>query len=1086
MHKYFFLLLFFILTASILSQEEARLLRFPAIYEEQIVFSCAGDLYTVASSGGTARKLTNDIGYEMFARFSPDGENIAFTAQYDGNTEVYVMPSQGGIPKRLTYTATLNRDDISDRMGPNNIVMGWKDDEYIIYRSRGREWNSFKGQLYLVSKNGGPSEQLPLPRGGFCSYSPDQTKLAYNRIFREFRTWKRYHGGQCDDISIYDFITKTTTNITNHPSQDIIPMWYQNKIYFLSDRDQRMNIFCYDCDTRNTHKITNFTDFDVKFPSLGDTAIVFENGGYIYLLDLDTEETEKISIQLNDDADVARDSIIDVSKYLEDIDISPDGKRAAIVARGELFTAPVKNGVVRNLSNTSGAHERSVAWSPDGKWLACISDASGEDEIYIIPQAGGKPTQLTTQSDTYKYRLQWSPDSKKILWNDKLQRLQFIDIATQKTTLVNQATAWEITTFNWSPDNKWIVYERTEDMQLMTLYLYSLEQNKSFPITDGWSNSYNGVFSDDGKYLFFISMKTFNPTYGSTEWNHIYQDMEKIYFVTLNLDVKSPFAPKSDEVTIKADPPKETKPEDKTEPKPEDKDKEKSITIVLEGITNRILDIPVHAGQHGQLSVVENKLYYTRASAQDEEFGLFMYDLDKLTETSLGACQQFVISADRKKMLVLLNGQAYIIDLPMGRLDLKDKLPLSDLKMKLNRQEEWHQIFNETWRQMRDFFYAPNMHGVDWRKIRDTYAQLVPHVRHRADLTYILGEMIGEINAGHCYVGNGDYPKPERIKTGLLGAKLQRDSATGFYRIDKILAGQNWDKSLRSPLLDIGVKAQEGDYILAINDQDVSKLPDIYAGLVGLAGKQVKLTLNKKANLEDSWETVVIPTDDEQNLYYFNWVQNNVNKVTQATQGKVGYIHVPDMGVNGLNQFAKYFYPQIRKQGLIIDVRGNGGGNVSPMLIERLRRELVMIDIARNTSVSYNPGEMHYGPKVCLMDEFSASDGDIFPYRFRYYKLGKLIGKRSWGGVVGIRGSLPFVDGGYLNKPEFSRYDIEGKEWIMEGHGVDPDILVDNDPAHEFLGHDAQLLRAIDEVMRELQFSTKTLPPPPPYPDKSK
>lgn len=1092
MRKLFLLILLMGMVSVAMSQEEARLLRFPAISKDQIVFSCAGDLYTVSAAGGVARKLTNDIGYEMFARFSPDGKYIAFTGQYDGNTEVYAMPSAGGIPQRLTYTATLGRDDLSDRMGPNNIVMGWRDNDFIVYRSRGCEWNSFKGQLYLVSKNGGLSEQLPLPRGGFCSYSPDKSQLAYNRIFREFRTWKHYRGGQCDDISIYDFVTKTTTNITNHPSQDIIPMWYQNKVYFLSDRDYRMNLFCYDFDTKATRKITNFNEFDVKFPSLGDTAIVFENGGYIYRLDLETEQATKVPIYLQEDMDVARGGWMDVAKNIEEVDISPDGKRAAFVARGELFTVPAKYGVGRNLTKTSGVHERAVAWSPNGKWLAYISDASGEDEIYIMPQQGGSATQLTTNADTYKYKLLWSPDSKKILWNDKMQRLQFIEVENKKVTQVTQGTAWEITTFNWSPDSKWVVYEREEDQQMITLYLYSLEQIKSFPVTDGWSNSYSGVFSEDGQYLFFISMRTFEPTYGSTEWNHIYQNMDKLYCVTLNPDVKSPFAPKSDEVAIKEEAKPEAKPTEAkpaeakpTESKPEES-KEKPIIIDVNGIMDRTVEIPVKAAQYLSLAFAGGKLYYQRYDAQSESVKLYTYDLEKLSESELGECDGFVISADRKKMLVIAGGQFAIVDLPTGRLDLRDRLSLSDLKMCLNRQQEWQQIYHETWRQMRYFFYAPNMHGVDWQKVHDTYVQLVPHARHRMDLTYILGEMVGELNAGHTYVGGGDYPKPERMKTGLLGAKVQRDTATGFYRIEKILAGQNWDKSLRSPLRDIGVKASEGDYILAVNGQPVTELPDLYQGLLGLAGKQVKLTLNKLPNTEGSWTTVVVPIEDEQNLYYFNWVQNNVAKVNQATQGKVGYIHIPDMGVNGLNQFSKYFYPQMKKQGLIIDVRGNGGGNVSPMIIERLRRELAMVGIARNTSISYNPGEMHYGPKVCLLDEFSASDGDIFPYRFRHYKLGKLIGKRSWGGVVGIRGTLPFVDGGFLNKPEFSRYDLAGKEWIMEGYGVDPDIVVDNDPAHEFAGHDAQLTRAIDEVMRELDKNPPVLPPPPPYPDKSK
>jgi tricorn protease len=437
-------------------------------------------------------------------------------------------------------------------------------------------------------------------------------------------------------------------------------------------------------------------------------------------------------------------------------------------------------------------------------------------------------------------------------------------------------------------------------------------------------------------------------------------------------------------------------------------------------------------------------------------------------------------------MIVGADGAYAIIDLPSSKIDMKDRLNLSDMKVRLDRRAEWNQIFTESWRQMRDFMFAPNLHGVDWAGIRKTYEQLLPYVNHRTDLTYIIGEMIGELNIGHAYVGGGDYPKPERIATGLLGAKLERDGVSGYSKIVSILKGQNWDRALRSPLTEIGVRAHEGDYIIAVNGQSARDAKDIYELLINAADKQVTLTLNSKPVTEGSWTTVVIPTASEQQLYYYNWVQKNIEKVTAATDGKVGYVHIPDMGVPGLNEFAKYFYPQFGKEGLIVDVRGNGGGNVSPQIIERLRREIAMIDIARNGSPSFDPDGMVPGPKVLLLNEFSASDGDIVAWRFKTHKLGTVIGKRSWGGVVGIRGSLPLLDGGSLNKPEFSRYDVAGKEWIMEGHGVDPDIIVDNDPAKEYAGQDEQLDRAIAVVKEEMAKHPVKLAPPPPYPDKSK
>ena len=1068
------------------AQQETRLLRFPAIHGDQIVFSYAGDLYTVSSSGGVARKLTNDIGYEMFPRFSPDGKHIAFTGQYDGNTEVYLMPAEGGVPKRLTYTATLSRDDVSDRMGPNNIVMTWSDDTHIIFRSRMIERNDFIGQLFSVSIDGDLPEQLPIPRGGFCSFSSDGKRMAYNRVFREFRTWKRYRGGQSDDIWIFDFGTKELTNVTNNPAQDIIPMWSGDKIYFASDRDEnkRMNLYVVDLDTKQTKKLTNFTDFDVKFPSLGDSAIVFENGGHIYRLDLATDQAKKVPISIQEDFDSGRGGIMDVSKNVTNYEIAPDGKRALFGARGDVFTVPEKYGNTRNITNTSGVHERNSKWSPDGKWISYISDASREDEIYITPQDGStSATQLTRNADTYKYQPLWSPDSKKLLWSDKKLRLQFVDIDSKTTITVAQATAWEITSYKWSPDNKWITYAQYEEKQMPTIYIYSLDKEKSYPVTDGWFASYGPAFSSDGKYLFFLSERTFNPTYSQVEWNYSYSDLASIYLVTLAKDGKSPFEPKSDEVKFKED---EKKDSEKSEKKDEKESQSKvTVKVDLEGLQQRITVLPISPSSYRDITSVDDKLYYARNGSKDEKTKLLLYELDKQKETELGEFNGFEISADGKKILVGTGDAYYIIDLPTSKIDAKDKLNLSDLDAKLDRRAEWNQIYNECWRQMRDFFFAPNMHGVDWPKIRTKYEPLLQYVNHRTDLTYIIGEMIGELNIGHTYVGGGDYPKPERIMTGLLGAKIETDPASGYYQIKEILKGQNWDKGLRSPLTEIGVDAKEGDYIIAINGKPTNEMRNIYEALVNTVDKQVTLTLNASPKESGSRETVVVPIGDERRLYYYKWVQGNIDKVSKATDGKAGYLHIPDMGVGGLNEFVKYFYPQTYgREGLIVDVRGNGGGNVSPQIIERLRRENIMIDIARNTAISPDQGGMVLGPKVMLIDEFSASDGDIVAYRFKKLKLGPVIGKRTWGGVVGIRGSLPLLDGGFLNRPEFSRYDIEGKEWIMEGKGVEPDIYVDNDPAKEFAGIDEQLNKAIEVLKEEMKKNPAKLPEPPPYPDK--
>ena len=1088
MKKSLLILLGLVFINSLYSQEESRLLRFPATNGNQIVFSYAGDLYTVGIDGGIARKLTNHEGYEMFPRFSPDGESLAFTGQYDGNTEVYLMPANGGIPKRLTFTATLGRDDVSDRMGPNNLVMTWKNKSpEIVFRSRMTSYNDFIGQLYSVHIDASPAVELPLPRGGFCSFSPDDKKMAYNRVFREFRTWKRYRGGMADDIWIYDFETKKIENITNNDAQDIIPMWAGNKIYFLSDRDanKRMNLYSYDLGTKETKQYTTFSDFDIKFPSLGKGTIVFENGGFIYRFDLATEKAVKVPIQVKEDFTTGRGGLINVSRNITNYEISPDGKRALFGARGEVFTVPAKNGITRNLTQTSGVHERNSKWSPDGKWIAFISDQSGENEVWVVPQDGSaKPTQITKGADTYYYQIYWSPDSKKILWSDKKLRLRYVDVASKTITEVEKATAWEITQYAWSPDSKWIAYGKPEEEGMNKIHLYSLEQKKSFDVTDGWYDANSPAFSADGKYLLFASSRDFNPIYSQTEWNHAYQDMERVYFVTLAKDVESPFKLKNDEVEIK---PEETKTETKDAKKEESAKavkKEMVVKVDIDGIETRIIGLPIASGSYFNLACVDDKIYYNRRSSKDEKSVLLMYDLKEQKETELGQIDGYEISADTKKMIVSQNGSHAIIDLPKSRIELKEKLNTSGMEMKLDRQAEWTQIYNECWRQMRDFLYDPNLHGVDWEGVRKKYAPLVSYVNHRNDLTYIIGEMIGELNIGHAYVGGGDRPQVSKISMGLLGATVERDAVSKYYRITKILKGQNWEKKSRSPLTEVGVNVNEGEYIIAVNGQPTNLMNNINEAFVNSADKQVILKINSKPSDQGARDVSIVPTNDEADLYYYDWVQSNIEKVNKATGGKVGYIHVPDMGVHGLNEFVKYFYPQLRKKALIIDVRGNGGGNVSPMLIERLRRELAMISIARNTSITPDPDAMILGPMVCLLDEFSASDGDLFPYRFKKMKLGKLIGKRSWGGVTGIRGSLPLVDGGFLNRPEFSRYDNAGKEWIIEGHGVDPDIYVDNDPAKEYAGVDEQLNKAIEVIQDELKLHPQELPKAPEYPKK--
>ena len=1080
-----------------------RLLRFPATNGPSIVFSYAGQLYTVPADGGTARRLTDGPGYAIFPRFSADGTQLAFTAQYDGNTEVYAMPSGGGAPKRLTTSATLDRDDVADRMGPNNIVFGWRNTApEVVFRSRARSFNPFIGQLNTVGLDGDLPRQLPVPRGGFVSFSPDDTKIAYNRIFREFRIWKQYRGGMADDIWIFDLKSGALENITDHPAQDVFPMWASNgRIYFISERTPRANLFSYDLATKQTKQLTSFTDFDIKFPSLGRQTIVFEQAGQIWKFDLATEKSTAVPITVREDHAGTRPALTNVARSIASVSPSPDGQRVTVAARGDVFTVPAKDGPTRNLTQSPGAHDRAASWSPDGKWIAYLSDATGEFELYTRAQDGkGAATQLTFNNDTYPFSPAWSPDSKKLLWSDRQQRLRCLDIDSKTVTTVAENPDAPITQSAWAPDSKWITYVISERGTLSKIQLYGLADRQTLTVTDGSYSSNTPSFSDDGKWLLFASARHFRPIYSNTEWNHAYLDMERVYLVALAKDTTSLFSLKSDEVSIIKD-------EDKKDAdKPSAAKKPAAVTVKVDadGLPARVVGLPIAPSNYSSISMIGEKIYYRRTpggpqggggGGGGEGFGgavasrstVALYDLKTKKETELGNFDGFEITANAKKMLVRSGRDYSLIDLPSAKIELKPdtKIDFSALEVSLDRPAEWTQIFDESWRQMRDFFYAPNMHGVDWPAQRAKYRALLPSVATRNDLTYVIGEMISGLRVGHAHVGGGDRVEAPRIKTGLLGAELSRDPASRAYRIDKILPGENWQTKTRKPLTELGVNISVGDFILAINGHPVRDLANLYSALVGTVGKQVVLRVNSTPADKGARDVTIVPIANEAPLYYEEFVADNIAYVAKKTDGKVGYLHIPDMDPEGLNEFVRRFYPQINKQALIVDVRGNGGGNVSPMIIERLQRELAMINLRRGSTPATNPQQTLVGPKITLINKYSASDGDIFPYRFREAGLGQLVGKRTWGGVIAIGASLPFTDGGTLTRPETAIYSKDGKNRIIEGHGVEPDIVGDNDPAREFRGEDQQLDKGIGVILEELKTRGQTLPPPPAFPNKS-
>ena len=1042
-------------TALTSQADEGRLLRFPGTNGQDVAFSYAGDIYTVPITGGMARKLTSHKGYEAFARYSPDGCTIAFTGQYDGNTEVYVMPAQGGEPQRVTFTSSNPRDDWGDRMGPNNITMtGTPDGSGIIYRNRISE--SFDGKLWKAPIKGGMPEELPLPEGGFCCYNADGSKLAYNRVFREFRTWKYYKGGMADDIWIYDTKVKTVTNITNNIAQDIDPMWIGDEIYFMSDRDNRMNIFVYNTQTGTTQKVTDFTEFDVKFANCGGGKIVFENGGYLYVLDPATKRSEKITVYLNSENNFAREEQRKVGENLRGGSLAPDGSRLALSARGEVFDVPAKHGVTRNITHTPGVHERNAAWSPDGKNIAYISDQTGETELWMRPVGSDKAIQLTTDNDTYIRDINWSPDGSQIVYTDRKNRMMLLNVNTRVKQTLLQDEMGEIPTPKFSPDGKWLTYYRQSTNEFSVVYLYNIAEKKEYPVTDRWYDSNSPEFSSDGKYLIFASARDFNPIYSNIEWNFAYRDMEGIYMVMLSKDTPSPFLPKDDKVQAGEEQPKDAA---KDAPKNKGKNKpqadSKSMRIDIDGIGDRIVKLPIGAGNYGGFVCDGEHLWYNgRGSVR-------VFDLKEQKDEVVADRARMMPSADMKNALFMKGGKIYIAPLSPRKTELNDAVNTDDMVATVNYDQEWNQIFNEAWRAYRDGFYLENMHGVDWQAMHDKYAQLLPYVKNRLDLTYVIGGMISELAVGHAYVDGGDHIKIDEHHIGMLGAEMEK-AGTGF-RIKKILRGAPDREELRSPLLEPGMNVKEGDIITAVDGVSAADVDNIYTLLRDKADVMTELTINGNRKV------VVKPIQDEYPLYHYEWVQHNIDYVSEKTGGRVGYIYIPDMGPEGLREFSRYFFAQIDKEALIVDDRGNGGGNISPMVIERLLRQPYRLTMYRGSNHNgTTPEQTIYGPKVLLVNKYSASDGDLFPWSFKENKIGPVIGTRSWGGIIGISGSLPYMDGTDIRVPFFTNYDTHGN-WIVENHGVDPDILIDNDPVLEYQGIDQQLDKAIEIILEQLK-----------------
>ncbi len=1071
-------------------QAQTKLLRFPDIAGNRVAFCYAGDIWTAPAMGGVATRLTAHAGLELFPKFSPDGQWLAFTGQYEGDEQVYLMPAEGGQPRQLTYYPA--RGPFAPRHGYDNQVMGWTPDgSAIVFRSqRDADGVRSEGQLYTVPAKGGLARALPMPTSGSGDFSPDGRQIAYSPLFRDFRTWKRYQGGWAQDLYIYHLATQDAKPFATSVRTERDPMWIGGAIYFASDRDGTLNLYSYEPKTEAVVKLTHSSLWDVRWPSSDNRSrVVYELNGELHVFDVTTKADQPISILVPNDGVAMRPSRYPVDKNIEGFELSPKGERALFVARGDVFTVPIEKGPTRNLTNSSSAHDKGARWSPDGKRIAFLSDRSGEDEIWLVDQAGGTPEQITKGGQAMRYSPEWSAEGTHLAFSDKDGKLYVVALADRKPVEIADDEREGIRDYAWSPKGAYLAFSMTDANSSRSIHIWSASDGKLRRVTDELFNEESPAWDPEGEFLFYLSDRDFAPQISGFEWNFATSRSTGIYAVTLKKDGKSPFPPQSDEVTFE----EEKKADAKEKEKPKTEDQKAPFRIDFEGLGSRITRAPLEGTNLEGLAVGKGHLVYTVVGApfygRDSyaKPALKIYALKDRKETTLVEnATGWALSREGTKLLVH-QGESYnLYELKPEAKD-KDKKTVSTKGLLVDRvpAQEWAEFFDQAWRRYRDFFYVKNMHGYDWKAIGERYRALLPHVAHRADLNYLLGEMVAELNVGHTYIQGGDYEIPPRPKVALPGARFELDPASGRFRIARILSGHNQEELYRAPLTEVGVDARVGDYVLEIDGVELKGDDDPYR-LLRHKTDPVTLTLNAKPTLEGSRKTSYRPIANEEPLLYLEWTNANREKVARLTGGRAGYLHIPDMGAPGIYEFIKWFYPQIRKQGLVVDVRSNGGGNVSQWIIERLDSKLLGTRFGRRSEhPGTYPGTVFHGHKVALLNETSASDGDIFPHMFRKAGLGPLIGKRSWGGVVGISGLGPMIDGGSVTVPLNGTNDPDGR-WIIEGHGVDPDIVVENDPKSVIAGGDPQLERAVQELIKKMDAEPMKLPQRPADPVKTK
>ncbi len=1093
MRKYSLLIsiVFLLLLSAIAhAQIDARLLRYPDVSATAIAFVYAGDVWLVPKVGGVAQRLSTPKGEEMFPRFSPDGSLLAFSGNYDGNMDIYVLPVKGGLPTRVTYNPA-----------PDRMLDWYPDGKGLLIASSRASGKDRFNQLYKAAAIGGLPEKLPLPYGEFGAISPDGKRLAYMTITRDFRTWKRYRGGMAPDIWLFDLETYDAKNITANTANDAHPMWHGNTLYFLSDRDanKRYNIWAYDLASGAVRQVTKFEEQDVRFPAIGPSDIVLENAGRLYLLELPAETLREVKVEVVTDRATLRPQLKNVSRLVQNATISPSGKRVILEARGELFSLPAEHGPIINLTQTSGVAERYPAWSPDGKSVAYLSDSAGEYEITLRPAEGpGQEKILTRMGPGFRYNLFWSPDGKKIAFADQAMNINLADVATGAVTRIDKGISMQhgnLENFrvSWSPDSRWLAYSRGMENLCDVIYIYDTKANKLHQATHEFYSHDAPVFDPEGKYLYCLTSRTFEPSYSNVDTTWIYANTYNIAAISLRKDIPSPLAPRNDiegepkkPVEDKAKTDEARKAELKKDEKAEKKEAPKPVEIDIEGLEERLVVLPPKNGNYSStsLAAVKGKVVYLRfprTGSGEEKSPVLFWDLEAREEkTIIGDADGFMVSADGNKMLVWKKTDAGIIDIKPDQ-KMEKKLATAALEATIDPVAEWRQLFNEAWRLERDYFYDPGMHGVDWKAMRERYGKLLDDAVTRWDVNFIIGELISELNSSHTYRGGGDEEQGERMGVGLLGCDFALES--GAYKIARILEGAPWDSEARSPLRQPGVKVKEGDYLLAVNRVPLDTAKEPWAALQGLASKTVLLTLNDKPIMEGAKEVLVETLESEYRLRNLAWINENRLRVEKAAGGRVGYIYVPDTSINGQTELVRQFAGQFHKEGLIIDERFNSGGQIPDRFIELLNRSLFSYWAVRDGRDWQWPPISHVGPKVMLINGWSGSGGDCFPLYFKQAGVGPLIGTRTWGGLIGMSGNPPLIDGGRVTVPTFGIYSTKG-EWIVEGYGVDPDIEVIDDPSRMARGGDPQLERAIEEIMKALETNPPKRPQKPAYPKR--